>query len=233
MTSSNACLGLLLAAVAGCSSLVDPNVADFDLTLPEKSFSIDAAGWQIDEQQAQTYLGEDCSLAPTYCSAAAEAVCEASCTGTCNASKRCELKLDVSLYQAVNLVDEKPELKTINDQPVIKVTLDSVTYEVVSNTLNVSTPVLKVYVAPATVMDPKSAEAIEIGTVPAIEASGTTEPTSIMFTPMGRAKLVEMMSTYKTPFNVIVGSSLTVTAGQPIPRGKLDAVIRIKAHAGL
>ena len=110
MTYSNACLGLLVAASAGCSSLVDPNVADFDLTLPEKRFSIDTAGWQIDEQQAQSYLGQDCSSAPTFCSAAAEAVCEASCTGTCNASKRCELVLDVGLYKAVNLVDEKPEL---------------------------------------------------------------------------------------------------------------------------
>jgi hypothetical protein len=41
------------------------------------------------------------------------------------------------------------------------------------------------------------------------------------------------MSTYKTPFNVIVGSSLTVTQGQQIPQGKLDAVIKIRAHAGL
>jgi hypothetical protein len=41
------------------------------------------------------------------------------------------------------------------------------------------------------------------------------------------------MSTFKTPFNILVGSSLLVTAGQPVPMGKLDAVVHIKGHAGL
>jgi hypothetical protein len=41
------------------------------------------------------------------------------------------------------------------------------------------------------------------------------------------------MSTYKNPFNVIVGSTLVISAGDMVPTGKLDAVIQIKAHAGL
>ena len=125
------------------------------------------------------------------------------------------------------------ELKSINDRPVIKVTIDSVNYEVVANTLNVATPELKVLVAPTSVVDPKSPEAIEIGTIPSVEAGATVGSTPIVFNASGRAKLVEMMSTYKTPFNVMVGSTLTVTAGQMVPEGKLDAVIRIRAHAGL
>ena len=54
-----------------------------------------------------------------------------------------------------------------------------------------------------------------------------------MFTPTGKADLVATMNTFKTPFNVLVGSTLFVRAGQPVPMGKLDAVIRIKGHAGL
>jgi hypothetical protein len=55
----------------------------------------------------------------------------------------------------------------------------------------------------------------------------------MVFTADGEAQLVAVMNNYKTPFNVIVGSTLTVTAGQPVPAGKLDAVVNIRAHAGL
>ena len=72
------------------------------------------------------------------------------------ASNTCELALDVGVYKTVDLVTEKPELKTINDQPVIKVTIDSVTYEVTANTLNVATPALTVYVAPMSVIVDRS-----------------------------------------------------------------------------
>ena len=66
-----------------------------------------------------------------------------------------------------------------------------------------------------------------------IEAGTTAGPTPVMFNETGRAKLVSIMSTFKTPFNVLVGSTLSVTAGQMVPQGKLDAVIQIRAHAGL
>jgi hypothetical protein len=232
MTYLGTCLGLLAAASAGCG-LISSDVADFDLTLPDKSFTIDTAGWEIDQTQAQVLLGTSCASAPTACNQLAMQACEANCSGMCNASQRCELQLDVSLYKAINLVEEKPELKSINDQPVIKVTVDSVTYTVTSNTLNVATPELKVYVAPMSVMDPKSPEASEIGSIPPVEAGTTVAATPIAFTAAGKAKLVSIMSTFKTPFNVIVGSTLTVSQGQPVPQGKLDAVIKIRGHAGL
>src|SRR5262249_28085179 len=104
---------------------------------------------------------------------------------------------------------------------------------VTANTLNVDTPELKMFVALVSVMDPKAPEAVEIGVVPAVTAGTTVEAKPVQFTDAGKAQLVGMMSTYRTPFNVIVGSSLTVTQGQMIPQGKLDAVIRIRAHAGL
>jgi hypothetical protein len=232
MTYQGTCLGLLLVASTGCG-LISSDVADFDLTLPEKSFSIDTSAWQIDEQQAMVVLGTSCAAAPDVCDTAAQLACDMNCSGTCNASQFCELQLDVSLYKGINLVEEKPELKSINDQPVIKVTIDSVTYQVTANTLNVATPELKVFVAPTSVMDPKSPEATEIGTIPAVEAGATGPAAPLLFNDTGKARLVGMMSTYRTPFNVIVGSTLTVTQGQRVPEGKLDAVIRIRAHAGL
>lgn len=224
---------LLAAATAASCGLISSDVADFDLTLPDKSFSIDASGWQVDQAQANTLLNTSCGGMPSICAMAAQNVCDASCSASCNASQRCELALDVSLYKTIDLVTEKPELKTINDQPVIKVTLDSVNYAVTTNTLNVATPELEVKVAPTSVMDPKSPEAELIGTIPAVPAGATVASMPVQFTDAGKAKLIAMMSTFKTPFNVIVGSTLTVTAGQMVPQGKLDAVIRIRAHAGL
>jgi hypothetical protein len=233
MTYLGTCLSLVIAASAGCG-LISSDVADFNLDLPEKRFSIDTAGWQVDQTQADLLFMASCSSTPDVCDNLARMACEMDCSGTCNTSRdSCELQLDVGLHQEVNLIDEKPELKSINDQPVIKVTIDSVTYAVSSNTLNVATPELKVFVAPISVMDPKSPEAVEIGSVPPIDAGTTVPPTPIVFSDTGKAKLVMMMSTYKTPFNVIVGSTLTVTEGQPVPQGKLDAGIRIRAHAGL
>jgi hypothetical protein len=64
------------------------------------------------------------------------AACTMGCAGMC-AMQKCELLLEVAVHQGVDLVMEKPELKTINDEPVIKVTIDSVQYEVTANTLNV------------------------------------------------------------------------------------------------
>jgi hypothetical protein len=225
----------LLVVTSGCG-LISSDVTDFDLTLPDKNFTVDATKWQIDETQAKAVLMTSCASQPTVCASAAMQACGMNgCSGSCNTtSQTCDLSLDVSLYQPIDLISEKPELKSINDEPVIKVTVDSVTYEVTGNTLNVDTPEMTIYVAPKSVMNPKDAMAKAIGTIPAVLAGKTTtQPEAIMFTATGKAELVNIMSTFKTPFNVLVGSTLVIHSGTPVPNGKLDAVVHIKGHAGL
>lgn len=221
-------------AAAGCG-LIDSNVTNFDLTLPDKNFTIDTAAWQVNQTQAMQFLMTSCASQPTVCASAAAQACQMGCTGSCNAStKTCDLSLDVSLYRPIDLISEKPELKTINDEPVIKVTIDSVTYEVTQNTLNVATPEMTIYVAPMSVMNPKDPLAKAIGTISAVPAGQTTtKPENIAFTATGKAELVNIMSTFKTPFNVLVGATLVVRNGTPVPQGKLDAVVHIKGHAGI
>jgi len=228
----------LLCAIGLCTTgcgLISSDVTNFDLTLPDKNFTVDATSWQVDQQQADTLLSLNCSSQPTVCASAAMQACTKGCSGSCNSGTHtCDLSLDVSVYQPVNLIMEKPELKSINDEPVIKVTIDSVTYEVTSNTLNVATPEMKVYVSPMSVMDPKDPAAKEIGTISSVPAGMTTTmPQNIAFNATGKADLVNIMSTFKTPFNVLVGSTIVVHMGTPVPQGKLDAVVHIKAHAGL
>jgi hypothetical protein len=221
-------------ALTGCG-LISSDVTNFDLTLPEKKFTIDASGWDVKQADANTYLAMDCSTRPAVCSTAVQLACEMGCSGACN-SRTCDLSLDVSLLQPVDLLAEKPELKSINDEPVVKVTIDSVTYEVTSNTLNVDTPEVTLYVAPISTVtaDRSDPQVKAIGTIAPVPAGWVTEHVEqLKFTPTGKAELVKIMSTFKTPFNVLVGSSIVVTNGQMIPTGKLEAVVRIKGHAGL
>jgi len=220
-------------ALSGCG-LIDSDVTNFDLTLPDKAFSVDATGWQVDQGQADTFLMTNCSSAPMVCMTAATTACPMNCTGTCSTTtSTCELGLDVGLYKTIDLVTEKPELKEINDRAVIEVKIDSVSYAVTMNTLTVETPEMKVYVAPMSIMDPEDPMAKHIGTIAAVPALATVSLREMTFTPDGRAALIAIMSTYKNPFNIIVGSQLVMSSGDMVPTGKLDAVVRIKAHAGL
>jgi len=226
-------LRLYLAGIAlsGCG-LIDSDVTNFDLTLPDKQFSVDADGWDVDQSAADVLLAQSCS-SDTPCQSAAMAACPDNCSGTCGSMGTCELGLDVGVYRTVDLVTEKPELKEINDRAIIDVTIDSVQYAVVANTLNVETPELGVYVAPMSIMDPNDPMAIKIGTVPPVPAGATVASRDLVFVDGGKTALVDIMSTYKNPFNIIVGSQIVVAQGDMVPTGKLDAVVQIKAHAGL
>jgi hypothetical protein len=218
----------------GCG-LISSDVTNFDLTLPDKNFSVDATAWDVTDAEAETFLDTSCASSPAVCSSAARQACSMGCTGTCNdTTQTCDLALDVAIYQPIDLLAERPELKSINDEPVIDVTIDSVTWEVTANTLSVDTPEMTVFVAPSSVMDPNDPSAKVIGTIAPVAAGTLTDgPQELVFSPTGKADLVATMSTFQTPFNVIVGSTLVVTQGQNVPSGKLDAVVHIKAHAGL
>jgi hypothetical protein len=43
----------------------------------------------------------------------------------------------------------------------------------------------------------------------------------------------QYMSNWRTPFNVIVSGTATISAGDPVPSGKLTGVVTATAHAGL
>ncbi len=235
------CLRLAAGLVIGVSlascGLISSDVTDFDLTLPEKKFTIDIGTWPVDHNAAGDYLMLSCSAMTDprmFCNNVVKDACPTGCSGSCGASDTCDLSLDISLYQSINLVMERPELASINDQPAIKVTIDSVTYAVTTNSLTVDTPELTVFVAPMSVLKSSDAQAKPIGTIAAVPAGWVTEhPEAIKFTATGKAELVNTMNAFKTPFNVLLGASLVVTTNQAVPAGKLEAVVYIKGHAGI
>ena len=224
----------LLVCASGCG-LISSDATTYDLDLPAKSFSVDANGWMVDADHAHTLLQTSCAAAPAVCGAAAMQACGKDCTGTCDASTHtCDLSLGVSLYQAVDLVAEVPALAQIDVSSVLSVTIDDVAYEVTANTLDIATPPLTIYVAPSSVMSPSDPAAKPIGTVASVPSmTKTTSAQTVVFVDGGKAALSAAMSSYKTPFNILVGATVTVTAEDQVPTGRLDAVVHIKAHAGL
>ncbi len=225
-----AILALLVPSTA--CGLIDSDITNFDLALPNKQFTIDADRWML--QGGEQLISTPCSTSNDPCAMAAAMACEMdTCSAQCDATtSTCDLTLFVSLFQAIDLTTEKPELQSIQDQPVIDVTIDAIKWEVIANTFNTDTPELVVYAAPSTIMAPDP-RAKRIGTVPAIPA-GTTQPlTAITFDPDGKANLAAFMGDYQTAFNIIVGSSLLIEQGDMVPAGVLTVRVSIEAHAGI
>jgi hypothetical protein len=129
-------------------------------------------------------------------------------------------------------LSEKPELKSIDSATtVLQVTVDSVDYEVTTNSLDTATPVLSVYVAPMSVMDPNDAMAKMIGTIDIIPAGTTIAASAMKFTDDGQAMLGATLADFKNPFNILVGGTLLLAHGDTVPRGRLDTSVHVRAHA--
>ena len=219
-------------ALSGCG-LISSNTVSYDLNLPAKSFSIDASGWQVSQSIADAYLDKNCASSPTLCTTAATSACPMNCSGSCNPSAHtCDLGLEIAVHQTIDLLTEKPELKSVdNATTILHVTVDALTYEVTANALDIDTPVLTVYLAPMSIMDPRDPMAQEIGTIAVVRAGAVVPATDMMFSDGGQDVLTATLANFKNPFNVIVGGTLMLHAGDAVPTGKLDANVHIKAHA--
>jgi hypothetical protein len=189
----------------------------------------------VNQTAANAYLNQSCASAPTECAQWVQSACGTGCSGSCDVmSNTCDLDLQVGVYKMVDLNTDNPELATTAKEPVIKVSIDSINYVVPDNSLNVGTPGLTIYVAPMSVMSPSDPMAEAIGTIPGIPPNTTfTQPMAVQFTDTGKQRLVDIMGSYKTPFNIIVGSTITIKMGDMLPMGKLTAEVDITAHAGL
>jgi len=222
----------LVAVLASACGLIDSNITDFDLSMPEKTFTVDTASWNLTSDA--TFPAIDCSSMAGICSAGISDACgnEALCFGSCDGTN-CQALVLVALSQGVNLLDEKPELAQIQDQPLVSVTVDRIWYEVTENTLNISTPEFTMYVAPEAVMSPGDPQAVAVGTIPAIPAANTRGETDMVFLPGGEQALKDFMKDYKTTFRVIVGGQVELHAGNMVPTGALTATVSVAAHAGI
>lgn len=220
------------SALAGCS-IVSNDVADVPIDLPDRMFTVDTQSWQIGDGHALSYLATSCDAKPGVCDAAAQLACNAGCSGTCDDDTHtCDLSLAVSLYQAIDVGKEQPNVATVGDAAAVQIRIDHVTYEVTANSLDLDTPSLVVYLAPSSVTAP-GPMAKMIATIAPVGHGQTTTAHDLAFTATGQADLSAAMSSYSTPFNIIIGSTLVLRAGDAAPTGKLDTRLHIAAHAGL
>jgi hypothetical protein len=215
----------------GCG-LISSDVTDFQLKTQTHMFTVDASSYMVNQTAANTYLGQSCASTPMECAQWVQSACTTNCSGTCDSTtQKCDLGLNIGVYQKVDLNSDNPELATVAKEPIVKVTIDTLTYSVTDNSLNVATPEMTIFVAPMSVMSPSDPTAESVGTIPAVAAMTTVAATNMMFTADGRTNLVTMMGDYKTPFNVIVGATIILKSGDPFPTGKLTAEVDITAHA--
>ena len=222
---------LLLVLVAGCG-LISDDIDDLDLSLPNKTYTVDAMSWQFQEDPS-LLLSRDCSTNPGQCGAIADQVCTmGQCESECNTvAQTCDMIIPVHPFTTINLAQEKEELATINEQALVEVVIDTIEYTVTENTLDVATPTLRLYVAPESVMDPADSLAVEIGVIQPVPAMTTVPLTELAMTPAGHARLVQAMTDFRTPFNVMFATDIVLTNGDTIPTGRITTSMTIDAHA--
>ena len=227
-------VALCIAVGAGGCGLIDKNVTDFDLSLPDKTYTVDSASFDI-TGDPDLVLQMSCTPGSGACELAGDQACpEGQCWGTCSeATSLCELVIPVHPFTTINLADEKPELATIDDQSLVDVRVDTITYAVSENSMNRATPPMVLYVAPANVTSPTDQAAVAIGTIPAVEPGMTLPVTEMQITAGGHARLVDAMEDFRTPFNVLLATDIVLRDGEPLPMGRMTTTLSITAHAGL
>lgn len=224
-------LAALLAGASGCG-LIDSDITQFNLSIPPRTFTIDTEQWNLDTG-TPVFPTLPCSPDADMCSDLVAGFCPPDrCSGAC-VNDLCEMTVQVSLWRGVDLYMEKPELQALDDQPFIEVAVDRVNYQVEENTLNFDTPQIDLYVAPQTVMNPSDPQAQAVGSIPAVPAGSQIGRMNLLLTGEGEGELRAFMGDYRTPFNLIVGTSITIRAGDSMPQGRIATAVSVDAHAGL
>jgi hypothetical protein len=217
-----------LVGLAGC--VIDSKIDEVDLDLPERRVIVDTADWELTDEG--TLPSVACTAKPDLCAdhiemwCGAEEICDAECR-----QETCEVNVLVALWNTIDLTVEQATLAQLEGRPLQSVTIDEVVFTVSENTLNVDSPALTVSVAPTGVMSVGAGGAQAVGIIPSLTPGSTIEDESVELTASGRMVLANRMRDYQTPFNLVVGATVLLRAGDPVPSGRLVANLRVSAHA--
>jgi hypothetical protein len=212
-------------AVAGCG-LIGDDVTTVTVSLPARDFRIDSADWRLPPGSVPVV---PCS---TDCAALADQICtQQNCTAECASNQQCQANIPVSLKNDIDLSKDSPSYQQVSSLPAVEVQLQSVTFNITENTLNLETPALSVYFAPTSVTSPTDAAAELVGTIPSVpkEFVGVLPVT---FSAACRAVVKKYMDDYRTPFRVLIYSVIVVRGGDS-PNGRLVGQVIATATVGL
>jgi hypothetical protein len=219
---------VFLLTGAGCGALIPPDLDDQPLSFPEREFRLDAD---------ELGLTDSAAVMPTIacgqCSAELDSFCSSdNCIALCDsATSACRADVLVALSQTYDLREDGQGFAAL-DGLGAQIVIDDVTFDVVTNTLNVPTPEIALYLAPITVVDIADSRAKLVGTVSPV-SPGDRGRRSISFATDGRAHLQDVLEDYLTPFNLLVVARVSVRAGEVLPAGMLVGKVRVLAHADL
>jgi hypothetical protein len=212
-------------AVAGCG-LIGNDVTTVTVSLPARDFRIDSADWRLPAGNVPDF---PCA---TDCTAFQDAVCtQQNCTAECASDQHCVAKVPVSLKNDFDLSKDSPSYQQVANLPVVEVQLQSVTFNITENTLNIDTPELLVYFGPTSITSPSDAAAELVGTIPSVP-QGFMGVLPVAFSAAGQAVVKKYMDDYRTPFRVLVYSVVVVRSG-PTPSGRLVGQVTATATVGL
>ncbi|HVR03273.1 MAG TPA: hypothetical protein VMT47_14140 [Polyangia bacterium] len=222
---------LLLLGAVGCG-LLSSDITKVTFDLPAKMYSFDTAQWGI---PAGNTVAVPCGGANPIqdCCNPPAPLPKPNCTANpvvCEASL-CTLEQPVTVSQTMNLKAEVPELSSVNSQSLVDISLSNLHYDAKS-TLNVDVPPLELFLAPDMVTDPKDAQAMKFGTVPAI-AKGTSPSGDVVLEPGADALFAGYGHAFSTPFNFIASTTVSVPSGSPTPTGTITVTVTGKVAAKL
>jgi|GEM_PF-4097489 len=239
----NVYVGLIsVGLMAGCSLLGDAGLH---------------IGYSFDPQEFKQSVGQEnqptntlptiaCTpgASPDPCAAAQASLPPQATSGCDSQTKQCVAQVVVRLPQQIDL---RQAMTPVPSQAVEfgigAVAIDKINYWAATNTLNVPTPPIDLYVASATAKDETDTTAVKLGSIASLPAKSRTcgDPQdakdaavqqgntvcSMPITDAGQAALGQFIKNYKTtPFQLIVRATLVAKGGTPIPAGTIDVFVR-------
>jgi hypothetical protein len=142
----------------------------------------------------------------------------------------CTYHTSFEVVSAVDLGKEAPQFSQFSGQAILSLSLSKVTYTAV-NGLNVASPAIDIYLAPANVVhvvDPATqvmdTSVVKFGSVASVPA-GTTVTAQVQQAPGAASAFAKFAKDWATPFTFIATAPITVRGGDPVPTGKLDVTV--------
>lgn len=235
-------LGAVALLAAGGCNLIDTNGVH--------------VGYSFDSQEFKQTIGDGTMATvpdvactpgamPDPCAALDSQLPPDSGSASCDAAAgKCVAKAEIRLPQMIDLRNAQTPLPSDAVQfGISAVAIDRIAYWAATNTLNVPTPPIDLYVASASAKDETDPTAVKLGSVAPLPAmsrmcSDPADPKDpaaaqgqmvcdVPLTQAGQAALSQFIQNYKNaPFQLIVRATVTAMGGEPVPSGTLDVFVR-------
>jgi hypothetical protein len=228
-------VGAALVGLSACG-LLSSDITKVTFTLPSKTVAFDTASLNIPSGNTVAVpcgpgqIVMDCCNPPAPLPAPDCNSVNITCAANPQGMNVCTAEVTVSQSSTLNLGQEVPQLASATS--LANLSISQISYTVDSNTMNVDLPPAIIYLAPNGVTDSTDTRAKRFGTVPVIPA-GTTPTGNVSLEPDATTTFSSFTHDLKTPFNLILTTTVDVPSGTPIPSGAVQITVTGKMSASL